>query len=191
MDMDPARHPALVIVNGAQGGQMAEAWTNPAFDTWRVLKTNLQAAGVTPQQVQVAWVKQVSTEVRGAAFGPRVEQTRKDLESIASCLTTLFPNCRIAYFSSRRFSTARYGLSTEPATYEDAFAIRDMIERQISGELGLNHDPERGPVLVPWLTWGPYLWADGINPRSDGLHWRGTAGGHPSVADAPRSRTCS
>jgi hypothetical protein len=47
-----------------------------------------------------------------------------------------------------------------------------MIERQIDGHPDLNYDPDAGvPVVAPWLSWGPYLWADGINPRSDGFTW--------------------
>src|SRR5438093_10117142 len=46
-----------------------------------------------------------------------------------------------------------------------------MIENQINGTGNLNFDSNRGAVVAPWLAWGPYLWADGTNPRSDGFVW--------------------
>ncbi len=46
-----------------------------------------------------------------------------------------------------------------------------MIEKQINGAPELNFAPEQGEVVAPYLSWGPYLWADGINPREDGLTW--------------------
>ena len=42
---------------------------------------------------------------------------------------------------------------------------------------GFLWDTRIGPVDylkgdVPWLAWGPYLWANGTMPRSDGLTWQ-------------------
>jgi hypothetical protein len=54
-------------------------------------------------------------------------------------------------------------LSPEPIAYESAFAVKWLIEERIK-----NPSPDRS---IPWVSWGPYLWADGLTPRSDGLIW--------------------
>ena len=57
------------------------------------------------------------------------------------------------------------GLSPEPTAYETGFAVKWLIEQRLAatGNLGLQ--------VAPWLSWGPYLWVDGTQPRSDGLVW--------------------
>jgi hypothetical protein len=120
--------------------------------------------------VQVAWVKVVLAGVGSntsdpLANFPAFPQTlQADLETISRNLKTNFPNIRIAYFSSRiRAYVSPRGLSPEPTAYETGFAVRWAIASQIGGapDLGLN--------VAPWMSWGPYLWADGLVPRSDGL----------------------
>jgi hypothetical protein len=161
---------ALVLVNGAQAGQTAQYWTDPNADTWSVADQRLSVAGVTPQQVQVAWVKNTLT---GPGQFPEQTQTlQADFEMIARNLKIHYPNIKIAYYSSRTNSYTYWnGLSPEPNAFESGFAVKWMIEKQINGAPELNYSPARGPVVAPFLSWGPYLWTDGPNPRSDGLVW--------------------
>jgi hypothetical protein len=161
---------SLVIVNGAQPGQTAQYWIDPTANTWYVANQRLSLRGVTPQQVQVAWVKNTLT---GSGLFPEKTQTlQADLETIARNLKINYPNIKIAYYSSRTNSYSYWnGLSPEPNAFETGFAVKWMIEKQINGDPTLNYNPARGPVVAPFLSWGPYLWADGPNPRSDGLVW--------------------
>jgi hypothetical protein len=62
-------------------------------------------------------------------------------------------------------------LSPEPDAYETGFSVKWLIAGQINGDADLNYDPARGAVVAPYLSWGPYLWADGQNRRSDGFRW--------------------
>ena len=167
---DAAKHPRLAIVNGALGGQTADMWRAPNSEAWQFAFDQLAASGVTRAQVQVAWVKVVLPGIGSNAADPpanfpdfpRTLQT--DLETIARNLKMNYPNIKIAYFSSRiRAYVTPAGLSPEPTAYETGFAVRWAIENQIRGAANLSL------ALVPWMSWGPYLWADGMVPRSDGL----------------------
>ncbi len=66
---------------------------------------------------------------------------------------------------------ATTALNPEPWAYESGFAVKWTVEAQIGGSPALNFDALAGPVEAPWIAWGPYTWADGTTPRSDGLTW--------------------
>ena len=46
-----------------------------------------------------------------------------------------------------------------------------LIEQQLAGDAALNYDPDKGEVKAPWLSWGPYLWANGGSKRADGFSY--------------------
>jgi hypothetical protein len=95
---------------------------------------------------------------------------------VARNLRDKFPNLQICYVSSRIYGgySAPGTLNPEPQAYESGFSVKWLIEDQINGDPGLNYGQLTGPVRSPLLLWGAYLWADGINPRSDGLTWLST-----------------
>ena len=169
-EADLRLNPKLVLVNGAQAGQTANIWADPNSTAWQNLAARLAHAGLAPRQVQVAWIKNV---VAGSGdFPAKPLALVADLTSIVRILKSRYPNVVIAYFSSRtRSYTYWQGLSPEPAAYESGFAVKWLIENQIQGAADLNYDPAHGTVFAPWLSWSAYLWADGVNIRSDGLTW--------------------
>jgi hypothetical protein len=188
-DADLEKSPKLVIVDCAQGGQTAARWAaGTDAPVWRTAHERLKTAGVTPQQVQVVWLKQANAGPSGE-FPDYAKQLQADITADLDLLKTEFPNLRMAYLSSRiygGYATTR--LNPEPYAYESAFAVRWLIQDQIKGDAKLNYDPARGEVKSPLLLWGPYLWADGTKPRKgDGFTWTRddltpSDGTHPSPA---------
>jgi hypothetical protein len=183
---DPNKNPAVMVVDGAQGGQDAVIIANPNANFWTVVDQRLASAGVTPQQVQAVWLKEAIAGVTGGFPGAST-QLQGLLAQIARNIRARYPNVQLCFCSSRTYAGyATVSLNPEPYAYESGFAVRWLIEQQMNGDPQLNCDPQLGPVLAPWLGWGPYLWTDGTTPRSDGLVWLcadvQSDGTHPSTS---------
>jgi hypothetical protein len=182
---DVRKSPLVAIVDCAQGGQTMARWADAKSACWKEADRRLKAAGVSRQQVQVAWVKLANAGPKGnlEEHGKRLE---RDTRIVLANLTEHFPNLRIAYLGSRIYGGWADGrLNPEPYAYEGAFVVRWLIQSQMRANGGLNYDPDRGEVESPLLLWGPYFWADGTTPRkSDGLTWQRSDlvgdGTHPS-----------
>ncbi|MCX6545279.1 MAG: hypothetical protein NTV05_12825 [Acidobacteria bacterium] len=184
-DSDPSKDPHLAIVDGAQGGQTAVLWSSPACSCWATLDARLAAAGISAKQVSVVWLKEA--DANPMSGWPIYAQTLKnEMAQMLSLLAARFPRLRMVYLSSRIYAGyATSALNPEPYAFESAFSVRWLIEDQMQGGGGLAYGP--GDNTIPWLGWGPYLWADGITPRSDGLSWTcsdlsSSDGTHPSAS---------
>jgi hypothetical protein len=183
-EADPDANSRLVLVDCAQAGQGADILSDPTAEYWSHVDDDLAAAGVTNLQVQSVWMK-IALPYPSEGWPLHAEIYRDDLRTIAQILKSRFPNLRSIHHSSRIY--AGYGpdsINPEPYAYEYGFSVKWLLEEQLSGSAALNFDAAKGPVLAPWMSWGPYLWADGLHPRSDGLVWEcrdfDPDGAHPS-----------
>jgi hypothetical protein len=182
-DRDPLKSPDVLIVNCAIGGAGVSSWASSGSKTWQLVGERLKEAGVTPQQVQVAWIKHADPGPLPDTFPLQYAKHVKDKIAASLAITrSTFPNLRVAYLSSRTYGGYNIAgirrVNPEPFAYETAFSVRWVIQDQIAREKDSKVD---GPVLL----WGPYLWADGITPRkSDKLVWErkdlSEDGVHPS-----------
>ncbi|MCK6456894.1 MAG: hypothetical protein L6Q92_10245 [Phycisphaerae bacterium] len=179
--VDPrVNHSTLVIVNGARGGQVATSWdspTDPNYD--QVRDTRLAPSGVTEAQVQAAWVKvaQAQPSVSLPAANADANTLLVAMGGIARALKGRYPNIQVAFYSSRIYAGYANNTSTlnpEPYAYESGFSVKWLVEAQIEQLAGGPVDPQAGDLalsVAPWVAWGPYIWADGINRNDDGLYY--------------------
>ena len=144
-------------------------------------------------QVQAVWVKEASPAPEGSGFSTLCDPSTSDcvndvsktealhfeqqLGQIARALRVRYPNLKQVFLASRIY--AGYIIidkSPEPFAYEYGFSAKWLIQAQVdqirhqtvdavAGDLNYNNG------TAPWIGWGPYFWANGANPRQDGLEW--------------------
>lgn len=183
-DEIPQLNPAVVLVNGAEMHKASQYVADPNDDYWTTLDERVAEAGLSDAQVQVVWLKEARAS-NNLPFPLDALLLKNDLKEIIENLSFRFPNLKIVYLSSRTYGGyATTDLSPEPHAYQSAFAVKWLIEDQIEGKVGLNYDPDQGTVYAPWLSWGPYLWADGVAGDPAGIVWEQSDfsydGTHPS-----------
>jgi lysophospholipase L1-like esterase len=191
-------HSQLFLLNGARGAQPAEVWASSSAEIYDRIRDELMAPlGLSEEQVQIVWLK-VADPLDGGE--PSLPSDQADayllleyLGDIIRALHLRYPNLQQVFISSRIYAGyANREINPEPYAYESGFAVKWLIESQIEqmdlGDSAIN--PIVGDLnyetVAPWIAWGPYLWASGSNPRSDGLVWLpgdfGNDGTHPSAA---------
>jgi hypothetical protein len=147
--VDPDLNPKLTVVDCTQGSQTASKIQDPNSPYWKLVNARLANAEVTPQQVQVVWIK----EANGNPTEPFPDHATKLHDNLVNVLHSLrdkFPNLKIAYLSSRIYGGyAGSILNPEPYAYEEAFSTKWLIANQIAGKPELNYDSAKGPCVRP------------------------------------------
>ena len=173
---------AVALVNGSRAGYDAARIADDDSEYWDWVNGRLANNNLSPLQVQVVWLKQ-ATVGETASFPQDAQELQSYLRDIVLIIEDRYPNVEAIYFSSRAYGgySGDSSPSPEPWAYQGGFAVKWLIKSQMTGS-----DPALDYNNTPWLAWGPYFWADGMNPRSDGLIWKCSDfeddGLHPSAA---------
>jgi hypothetical protein len=178
---DPlVNHYSMVIVNGAAPDQDAPEWTSatsPNYD--RIKVGRLAPLGLSENQVQVVWLD-LSNPKPAASLPTDSADANALLTNLGLTVRALrarYPYLRLVFISSAIYAGYPLAnLSREPYAYESGFSVKWLIESQINEMKGQPANPRAGTLdyvkkAAPLILWGPYLWAAGDIPRSDGLAW--------------------
>jgi hypothetical protein len=183
----------LALADGAAGGRTASQWTSAtSIEYDRIRDSVLGPRGLGEAQVAAVWLKVANPGPTFALPGSSADAYTllMQMGQILRALRARYPNLQQVFASSRIYAGyATTTLNPEPYAYESGFAVKWLVEAQISQQAGGGApSPLTGDLrydsVAPWVTWGPYLWGDGATPRSDGLIWLpadlAADGTHPS-----------
>ncbi len=178
-------NPKMRLVNGAQGGFHINLLIDSNNIYWTNVMNILTASGYSAKQVQAVWYKNVDQGSTDTTFPGYPNSLRAKHKTVLNILRNKFPNLKQCYMASRIYAGyAETPANPEPNAYYSGWAAKWVIDDQINGDSSLIYTgPNR---KAPWTSWGPYLWADGLIPRSDGLTWIcpddfNADGTHPSL----------
>ena len=166
-------HPRFELLNAAVGGQQLPEIRQLQGKVWDKATGLLSRPGYSAQQVQILFLHTTyhgwknTNQMPPRPFPETMRKMEADIAAVLAHCVKLYPNLRLAYLTSDGF---RHFTGFEPHVWQEAFALKWLIERQIKGEqTAVFSGPDR---RLPWLEWGPYVW-DNTWDRSyftDGVH---------------------
>jgi hypothetical protein len=171
---DPQINPSITFVDGAQGGatpNLLALSTSPYWNT--IINNYIPDQGMTADQIQVAWIE-TSDGITTGTFPSDMTLMQSQYEGMMNTMHTLFPKLTMVYFSSRIYAGYSNGVAKidpEPYAFESGFAVKNAINDQLNGASNLCDGNGCTTVNAPWMSWGPYYWANGLLARSDGWVW--------------------
>lgn len=143
----------IVWYNAGRGNWDLRGMVENAEEYWAWFKTGIAKRNITTNQIQVLFVKnsvRKGTTIPGyqSLMTEHINQAAKEL-----------PFLKQIFISSAIYSGyAQAGAPrNEPQAYFEGIAVNEFMIDNENNE--------------PWVSWGPYLWADGLEPRGDGLIW--------------------
>lgn len=169
----PALHERVLLVDATLEGPDITAITESEASYWRFVRHRVEAAGCSVNQVQAAWFMQavLASNIRDETPLEHVTRLEGMILSVLGSMNGMFPQLRQVCSAGREFGgyATSGGGNPEPYAWCTGWAWKRLIQRQIEGDSALACTVTK--PSMPWLGWSGYFWANGAQPRRDGLCW--------------------
>jgi len=169
----PDRNPRVVLVDATLEGPDITAMASDGSSYWRFVPHRVESEGYSLAQVQAVWFMQavLASNIRDEGALDHIASLEGMFLSALRSMKGLFPQLRQVCSAAREFGGfgGPGAGNPEPYAWYTGWAWKRLIERQISGEHALACTGESEGM--PWLGWSGYFWANGMQPRQDGLTW--------------------
>lgn len=177
-EADPAMNPKVALPMISLSADGRNDTRNPDGYYYTEQKAELAAQGLSPQQVQVAWLYPFALTAADSGVPPTPSTFPENAQhdqplwrASVQALKVVYPNLKIVYMGTKHHPYEDV-VAGDPWAHDSAWAVKWVIEEQIKGDPALNYDPAKGAVMAPWIAWGPYFWADdGIPRKYDAFLW--------------------
>jgi hypothetical protein len=156
-------HPRFEFVNAAVPGAgllRMKNWETqpPQSKSWQRAKELTSRPGYSPLQVQALLFIATDSPAHPKAvlpsrFPEQARQVQRNLATVLARFADDYPNLKLAFLMS---DGLRHYAGVEPHVYQEAFAVKWLIESQINNDAGTTFEGEGR--RIPWLAWGPYIW---------------------------------
>ncbi len=162
-------NPDIVFINLAQPAKDINDWTynnRPQFtNVWNTVTNKIKAAGVTYNDVQVAWIKFEDLDDNGTDNG-RIDRVFWKYVDLFHLLKSKFPNLKKVYLSGRSYMPTTDPKFGEPLPGLNQLIVKKVVQEQIAGNPELNFTNG----TAPWISDIVLLYTDGYNVRADGYY---------------------
>lgn len=168
-------NPKLSLINTCIGAMGVQKINDITDNYWVQAKKELIDSGLSNKQVQVVWLEEENTQNADTSFPGAPQALMLDYQKLLNVILKVFPNVKIVYMNQRAY--AGYGDVTPgvigkglwfPRDYYNGWTIKWLIEKQLNNEVGYRFN---APAEIPFIDWAESFWADGKNPRQDGLSY--------------------
>lgn len=152
----------VTTVNLGTGNWDLTAMVHDSEKYWDLVHETMAKKKTSPERIEIVVFKN-SVRHQDKPYPDDVWEYLEFMEDHLANMTSHLPNLKMLFVLSAVYSgyASVSAPRHEPWAFREGLAVDEFVR-------------DHWNMTEPWITWGPYYWANGLEPRDDGLTWKCT-----------------